>query len=200
MTGAVRTVVFALGLAVFGLLMFWHFALIPPSRLLPAPIHPSVLIIPIGAPPVDDLAKYAPEYRSEYGLDVLIGGGMPVDPRAYDPTRRQFAAEDLIADLAAAHPPRPDQVVVGITSVDLYIRRLDWRWAFALRKPPQLAVISSARIPSTKFGGRAWQFRKLVTRELGFLCFDLPPSSNRFDLLYGNLRSSTDLFLMSWHL
>jgi predicted Zn-dependent protease len=196
----IRTVVYALILAYLAWILIWHFVLIPPPRRLPTPIRPSVLIVPIGRPPVDDLAKYAPEYRSEYGLDVRIGGGLPLDAAAFDPARRQVAAQDLIADLAAAHSPAPDQVVIGITAADLYIRGSTWRFAFALRQPPQLAVISSARLPTTRNGGQIWQFRKLVTRELGFLSFDLRPSPNRFDLLYENLLSSTDLFSMSWHL
>ena len=58
----------------------------------------------------------------------------------------------------------------------LYIRGIDWNWAFALREDGATAVISVARMPNTRQVSRWRLFGTMVTRQVGFLCFGLPPS------------------------
>jgi predicted Zn-dependent protease len=175
----------------------------PPPRVLPPAVHPAVLIVPIGDFRPRDLDRYSSDYRSEYGLEVQIGDPIPLDPRAWDATRRQYVAEDLIASLRSAHPESAigGTIVMGMTSADIYIRGLPWNWAFALRDGSQFTVLSSARISKHgKYDDPAWRFRKLVTREIGFLCFALPPTDDPYDLLYADVKSEADLRRMSPHL
>jgi predicted Zn-dependent protease len=176
---------------------------LPPPRVLPRAVHPAVLIVPIGEGRPRDLDRYAADYRSEYGLQVQIGDPIPLEPRAYDPGRRQFVAQDLLATLRSYRPAEPgsNRIVVGITSADMYPRDVPWNFAFAWRASDGYAVLSSARIVDHgRFYDRWWTFRKLLTRELGFLCFGLPATTDPYDLLYQDLNSQTDLERMSSHL
>lgn len=172
----------------------------PPHRTLPAPIA-NVLVVPIGAFPGDRLASLPGDYRDEYGLALTIADPIDLDPTAYDATRRQFAAQGLIRALALRHPGGPDgPIVIGVTESDLYIQGVAWNWAFALRLEGRLAVISTARMPNTKYRSRWSLFRKMLTRELGFLAWQLPPTDDPYDLLYRDILGADDLGRVSSHL
>lgn len=173
----------------------------PANRVLPAPVRGSVLIVPIGEVPADPLAALPADYRSEYGLTMTIAPPIPLEPAAFDPVRGQFAAQDLIASMAANRAASADdQVVIGVTMADLYIRDVNWRWAFALRDSGRLAVVSTARMPNTRFISRWWLLRKMITRQIGFLNFGLEPTSDPYDLMYRDILGLDDLRRLSSHL
>jgi predicted Zn-dependent protease len=178
-------------------------ARLPPPRILPPAAHPDVLIVPIGDGRPADLGQYPAEYLSEYGLRIEIGDPMPLDPRAFDRNRGQYVAQDLVENLRSDRPASRNtgRVVVGVTTADVYVRDVPWNWAFAWREGDGFAVLSAARISNQgRTNDRWWTFRKLVTRELGFLCFALPPTTDPYDLLYQDLNSESDLRRLSWHL
>ena len=173
----------------------------PPYRVLPPPVHDSILIVPIGAFPADRLAGLAADYATEYGLALAIGAPIPLDPAAYDPARSQYVAQGLIAAMAGGRgSATDDRIVIGVTMADVYIKGVDWDWAFALRQQGRLAVISAARMPETRYSNRWWLFRKMLTREIGFLCFNLPATDDRYDLLYRDVLGVPDLRRLNDHL
>ena len=167
----------------------------PPRRTLPPPVHVSVVLVPIGPFPIDRLGDYPANYRAAYGLSMTIEPGIPVPATAWDASRRQYVAQDVLAALAGVRAalPDPTAVVIGVTGADLYIRDVPWRWAFGMRQGDGLAVISSARMPNTR-QIHGWDlFGKMTTRDVGFLCFDLPPSNDPYDVLYREITSVSDL-------
>jgi predicted Zn-dependent protease len=167
----------------------------PARRTLPAAIHPAVLLVPIGAFPVDRLQDLPHDYAAAYGLSMTIAEPIALPATAFDASRRQYIAQDLIAAIRQAYPPAgdPSTIVIGVTTADLYIRDVDWDWAFALRQEGTSAVISVARMPNTKQVNRWKLFAKMMTRDVGFLCFGLPPSDNPYDVLYREILSVSDL-------
>ena len=167
----------------------------PPPRILPAPIHDSVLIVPIGDMAVDRLAGLVADYRTEYGLTVTVADPLPLAPAAFDPARGQYIAQGLIESMWAAHPEEraSQRVVIGITSADIYIRDVSWKWAFALRQAGRLAVISTARMIPSRAISRDRLMRTMLTREIGFLCYGLPPTDNPRDILYRDILGLDDL-------
>jgi predicted Zn-dependent protease len=167
----------------------------PPRRALPAAIHPAVLVVPIGVFPADRLRDLPHDYAAAYGLSMTVADAISMPAPAFDPNRQQYVAEDLIAGVNAAHPTARGEgvILIGVTTADVYIRSIDWDWAFALREEGATAVISVARMPNTRQVSRWRLFGTMVTREVGFLCFGLPPSDNPYDVLYRDILSVGDL-------
>jgi predicted Zn-dependent protease len=187
-----------LALAVAGLLAFGWYSREqhrPARRALPAAIHPAVLIVPMGAFPLDRLQDLPHDYGTAYDLSMTIAEPIALPATAFDVSRRQYVAEDLIAAMRQVHPPAgdPSTIVIGVTTADVYIRGIDWDWAFALRQEGTSAVISVARMPNTKQVNRWKLFATMMTRQVGFLCFGLPPSDNPYDVLYRDILSVSDL-------
>jgi hypothetical protein len=173
-----------------------------PNRTLPAAANPRVLIVPIGDIPLSQLAGLPAEYRAEYGLEMTIAPAIPGVPYGYDLIRRQYAAQDLIGAMTAAHPEETGgtRILVAITAEDMYIRDVDWDWAFALREADRLAVISTRHMSGRPLADPWELMRKMLTRELGFLCFKLSPTSDPGDLMYRDVLSVDDLIRMDDHL
>jgi len=151
---------------------------------------------------VEQLAGLPADYRAEYGLDVTLAPAIPLAARAYDPARDQYVAQDLIDAMAAAHPEETGgtRILVAITTADMYIRDVDWDWAFAEREAGRLAVISTARMSGQRFADQWQLLRKMLTRELGFLCFRLTATRDPGDLMYQDVLSVDDLIRMDDHL
>lgn len=174
----------------------------PPHRTLPPPLRSSVVLVPIGDVPgrrVDDLAR---DYSAEYGLSVTLADRVALPPAAYDAARGQYVSQDLIAAVAAARPDvvAAGTVVIGITAADIYIRGVDWNWAFAQRQSAQLAIVSLARMPNGRYDNQEQLFRKMLTRQIGFLCYGLPPSDDPYDVLYRDILGVNDLVKVFDHL
>jgi predicted Zn-dependent protease len=167
----------------------------PARRTLPPAIHPAVRLVPFGPFPVDRLQDLPHDYTAAYGLSMTIAEPLALPATAFDASRQQYIAQDLIAAMRQAYPPAgdPSAIVIGVTTADLYIRGIDWDWAFALRQEGTSAVISVARMPNTKQVNRWKLFAKMMTRDVGFLCFGLPPSDNPYDVLYREILSVSDL-------
>ena len=126
---------------------------------------------------------------------MTIGQGIDLPAAAYDARRRQYAAQDLLSAMRQTLPPTvdPNAVVIGVTSADIYIRDVAWNWAFALRQGGTSAIVSVARMPNTRRLSRWTLFGKMMTREVGFLCFGLPATDDPYDVLYREILSVPDL-------
>jgi len=174
----------------------------PPHRTLPPPLRASVVLVPIGAMPKDRVDDLAGDYSAEYGLSVTLADGIALPPAAYDPARGQYVAQGLIAAAAATHPDAvaAGSVLIGVTASDIYISGVNWNWAFAQRHSGQFAVVSLARMPNGRYDNQEQLFRKMLTRQIGFLCYGLPPSENPYDVLYRDILGVTDLKRIFDHL
>jgi predicted Zn-dependent protease len=145
---------------------------------------------------VETLAKY---YRETLAVDVEILPALQPDASAFDQERQQFVAEALVTLLRDAHADRGRSgAVIGITSRDMYIRRLPWRFAFSLREPP-FAVVSYARMDPVALGGPGnrdrleSRLRKMVTRNVGVMIFRLGMNADATTLMYQDVLGVDEL-------
>jgi predicted Zn-dependent protease len=179
----------------------------PPSgraAFVPAtPLGQTVQFVPLGNTSPADLQDLAAFYAERYDLKVEILSRVAIPRSARDATRDQLVAEALIEVLRSAHPEvdDPARVVIGVTSEDIHIReKPDWSWAFGLATEGHLAVLSTARMGPEPgpFGHQleAARLRKMVTKYIGLLYFDLPLSSNPQSVLYRNILGVPDLDAM----
>jgi predicted Zn-dependent protease len=176
---------------------------VPRIRQLPAAVRETIIVVPIGDVPREQLATLPRDYASEYGLSLTVADPIALAESAFDPARSQFVAQGLIDAMAAAHPELSggDQVVIGITRADIYIRDIDWNWAFGLREGGRLAIVSTARMRLPLRPELEWSLmRRMLTRDIGFLCYGLPATDNPRDLLYRDVLGLEDLLRMSDHL
>jgi hypothetical protein len=146
---------------------------------------------------VEDLAAF---YAERYDLKVEILPPVALPRAAFDPARDQLVAEELIEGLRVGYPDAddPSRVVIGLTSRDFHIRgKPDWNWAFGLATEGHLAVLSTARMGPEPgpFGQQleSARLRKMVTKYIGFLYFNLPLSSDPRSVLYRNILGVPDL-------
>jgi predicted Zn-dependent protease len=167
--------------------------------------HVRIYIVPIGAVQglgLDELPEF---YRSRYGLSVQLLEPVPLDPKARNTARKQLIFEEL-TKLMHAHLPQlakdKSAFLIGITDEDMYIRDLNWNFAYtAYDEPARTVVVSSARfIPYPLAGNETLlraRIRKMVSRTIGFVVFDLPRSNDPSSVMYRDLYGAASADLMS---
>lgn len=196
--------VVAAGFVVCALLFAWVTTEMhrPPRRALPSPVRPAVVLVPIGEVPRGRVQDLPRDYGAEYGLSMTLVDGVGLPREAFDPARRQYVAQDLISAVVAARPDdvAAGRVVIGVTAADIYVRGVAWDWAYAQRQSGQFAVVSLARMPNGRYDNQARLFRKMLTRQIGFLCYGLPPSDNPYDVLDRDILGLDDLRRIFDHL
>lgn len=147
------------------------------------------------------LARAARRYR----VRVRILRALRLAPSAFDPARKQWIAQALILEIQNSYPRlhAPGAVVIGLTSRDMYIPGVPWRFAFGTGGAGNVAVIATRRM-DPRFFGLAYDdelFRsrldKMFVRYLGYLVLRLPINSNPYSALRATLRSLDDLDVMT---
>jgi hypothetical protein len=180
--------------------VWYQASLRPAHRALPPPIHAAVLIVPIGAVPDDVLAGVPEAYRDEYGLSLTIADPVVLGPSFGDAAigGPPVGAEPIASALVARFPTA--SLVVGVTAdrIATFGDRADGD--MAQRTSDRAVVISTAPLVSMKTISRSTLFRKLLTRELGFLAWRLPPTDDPYDLLYRTVLNEIDVERVSDHL
>ncbi len=123
-----------------------------------------------------------------------------------DPRRHQLDSERFVERLYRSYPELaqdPSNILIGVTSRDIFIPSLGWSYAENYRRDDRLAVISSARFHPPTLLGRwnpEWfnsRFQKMLTKNIAILYFDLPMSSDYTSLLSGGVLSGREVDLMS---
>ena len=176
----------------------------PPARELPHPIRDAVVLVPLGEFPVDRANEIAAKEAAEYGLPITVASPLAIPATAVDTGRGgQLTAERLAESIAAAHPEGYGRtLVIGLTTQDIYLAgRPDWRFAFGARNQSGVAVVSSARMSRfLDFDGEWHRLTKMVTRDIGFLYYGLPATSDPGDVLDGTILGLEDLIRIGDHL
>jgi predicted Zn-dependent protease len=149
-----------------------------------------------------DLAQY---YNERYGITVEVISSIRLPDSAFNPQRKQYEAESLLASLKTELRPlliQPQSVAIALTDEDLYIASYKWRYAFGYRDAPY-AIVSSSRMNHALFGigsasaeHRASRFRKMVTKNIGVLYYGLPLSSHCRSAMYGKVGGPQELDVM----
>lgn len=166
----------------------------------------TIYFVPIGiqvSVPVDEMAAF---YRTRFKLNVETLPLLGFDVSAYDPTRRQLVAEELIAMIKRGYPKQGEDrnaILIGITDGDMYLRGMNWRFGFSYREDDRFAVVSSARMNPVNFGEPAdgellqMRLRKMITKNIGILYYKKEPSDDPKSVLYNNILGLEELDNMS---
>ena len=171
------------------------------SVSLPQVAPRTVYLIPIG---LAESLEWAPSYyRRKLDIEVRVLPQAELDVGLIDSSRRQLDSEKCIYGFLAAKYPElvrdPSAVLIAVTSTDLYIPSLGWRYAENLRREGRFGVISSARLHPLSLMEKLnpeWlisRLQKLLTKNIVMLYFGLPMSSDYTSLLSGGVLSGREI-------
>lgn len=170
-----------------------------PVRQLDLPQVPAktVYLIPLGLAQNQSLDLAPKYYKSKLGVEVTLLDPAPLNSSLIDQGRDQLNAEKCVDEHLNEKFPDlsrdPAAVVIAVTSKDMYIPTLHWRYAENYRREGRFAVVSSARLhPLALFEKMnpewlASRLQKLLTKNIAMLYFDLPMSSDYTSLLSGGV-------------
>ena len=141
-------------------------------------------------------------YKQRYDLTVEILPPIGLEPMVVDERRRQLIAEELIELMKRRYPEHarsPQSILIGITEGDMYIREVNWRFAFARRDGDRFAIVSSARMDPVSFGYLPdeellqTRLRKMLSKNIGIMYYKLPQKSDRRSVMFGPILGIDDL-------
>jgi predicted Zn-dependent protease len=171
------------------------------------PERTSLHLLPIGDMPPDLMAQMVLRLQKRFPFPLSVLPALPVDPAAYNRNRQQAIADDLIANIEQRYAGllhEPDARIIAVTPVDMYIRTENWGFTFSLRDDnDRVAVVSFARMSPEMFGNTPDQellqsrLRKMVTKNIGIMCYGFPLSENHRSVLYGSIGGVDELDLMT---
>ena len=160
-----------------------------------------IYLVPIGDVPVDQMQRLADYYHERFGLDIPILKAFPVPADAMDANRNQLRAEKLTNEMRSNFPhlaDDPKAILIGVTSQDIYLVSMNWRFAFGWRDAnTRTAVVSTARMNlrylGNLFPNSEVRLRKMVTKDVGILYYGLPQSDNPKSVLYNGILGIQEL-------
>ncbi len=162
-----------------------------------------VCFVPLGQVDPDLVRNLAKYYREEYGLDIGVLTPSAVPAEMTNPDREQIDGESLAEYVGALFPAdfaNPNVALIGLTPLDLYAEDRDWNFQLghANWSAQSRAVVSTYRMHLGTFrlvdDERVFsRIRKLVTKYLGLMFYDLPLNDDPKSPMYGNILRVTDL-------
>lgn len=173
----------------------------------PAPrktkVSKEIILVPLGDFPDSKVQALVNYYSEKYKLRVKTVPPIKINPAVIDPQRRQMVAEDALEMMQWGYPRLsgdPRAVMIGLTNVDMYIRQYNWQFTFSWRQYGRFAVVSDARmslgaprVSEDKINAR---LRKMVTKNIGIMYYDLEQSENPRSVLYRDIGGLEELDYM----
>lgn len=162
-------------------------------------------LVPLGDFPTDIAASLVSFYRDKYKLEIETLPSVPLSEAAVNRKRDQLIAEQVVAIMKQANPQitnDPEAIMIGLTTEDMYINKMNWQFAFSWRDEGRYAVVSNARM---YLPVRRWKIteklmvrrlRKMVTKNVGILYYHLEQSDNPRSVLYRNAGGIKELDYM----
>lgn len=163
-------------------------------------------LIPLNDFSTSSLDRLVAYYKEKNGIDAIATQPLPLRLAAIDNRRQQLVAEQIIELMKRTHPKLvadPNAILIGLTDEDMYIHKKNWQFAFSYRTQGRFAVVSSARMNPINFGAPAdddlldSRMRKMVSKNIGMLYYQLPTNHDPRSVLYSNVRDVKDLDNMS---
>jgi archaemetzincin len=111
------------------------------------------MILPVGKIDEDDLSVL-PEILSKTFSNtngIIAEEGLPIPEDAYDPVRKQYNSTKILMKISAKAKKTSVNRVLGVTTVDLYVHRLNFVFGEA-QCPGKAAVISLCRLKPEFYG------------------------------------------------
>lgn len=164
-----------------------------------------VYIVPLGGVQGLGLHELPEFYRSRYGISVTLLDPIPLEPTVRNNARKQLIFEELTKLMHGRLPhlaKDKSAYLIGVTDEDMCIRNNNWNFAYSAYDPPLRAGMVSSRrfIPDPLADNETLlraRVRKMVSRAMGFVVFDLPRSDDPSSVMYRDLYGSASADLMS---
>jgi predicted Zn-dependent protease len=161
-----------------------------------------IYLVPMGDFPADSVADLITFYQAKYGLDIETLPAVAIRPTAINPERKQLSAEYAVSLMKAANSAlvkKPEEILIGLTTIDMYIEKYDWQFSFSWRQEGRYAVVSTGRMQLGSVGREQElsRLRKMVTKNIGILYFRLPQSDHPRSVLYKSVGGISELDYMS---
>jgi predicted Zn-dependent protease len=171
------------------------------SRLQPSG---RLYLVPVDDFPPETAQSIARHFAQRFGTRIEMQPRMAAPRGVFNAGRHQMDAAALLSVLEQQYPALdPRTVVIALTTADMYIPHLSWRYAFSYRRADRLAVVSSARMDRGCLGllpaSEARQLarvRKMVGKNVGVLYYGLPLSNDPASLLYAHIGGPQELDAM----
>jgi len=99
------------------------------------------MIVQIGDQSDVNIAAWAAEIQSDYGLPTFVAARLPFPPVGFDESRNQWPTDALLSLLEKEHGAEIDKelIVIGVTAAPLYFSdKPEWRFTFGsytMREP-----------------------------------------------------------------
>ena len=178
----------------------------PTKLFLPSVPVKKVYLIPLGLETSESLDWVPAYYQAKLGIEVSVLTPLAVDETLVDTKRRQLDAEKCLDYVRQQLPELwadSSAILVAVTSRDIFIRSFDWDYTENFRQNSRYAIISSARFQLPSFLHKwnpEWfvsRRKKMLTKNITMLYFDLPMSSDYTSLLSGGVLSGTEVDSMT---
>ena len=163
----------------------------------------TVYLVTLGKMDPDSVRPLIEAFHQKYGLEIQMLPPIDLPSWAWNDSRKQFVAEDLVAAMKLGYPKLaadPAAILIGITDQDMYIQELNWSYAFSFREEERFAVVSTTRLSEDEDGNRSLtvadlqkRILKLMIRDVGILYYRLQPSADYRSILYRELDEPSDL-------
>ena len=164
-----------------------------------------LFLVPFDDFPAEITSELASFYRDKHQLEVDILPSVPLSQEAINQEREQLIAEEAVEIMKRANPKLQKDsaaILIGLTNKDMYIAKYDWRFSFSWRQEGKYAVVSRARMHLPN-GDREitedvimTRLRKMVTKNVGILCFRLAQNDEPRSVLYRNVGGIRELDYM----
>ena len=163
-----------------------------------------VCIAPLGSIESTLVERLIDYYDDAYGLKVQVLTPSPLQEGMVDPDREQIESKSVGLHISRLFPEDNadlDATIIGLMPVDMFIEEIDWRFAFGGLWQDQfsLGVISTFRMDPVTFGESPDddlyydRVRKMVSKYIGWLYYNLAESSDDTSPMYDNILSVSDL-------
>ena len=161
--------------------------------------HGKLYFVPVGkqAIPVESLAEY---YRQKFKIEVTVLPAVRVRPTDYVPARKQYVAEELIADMTDAYPAvawKRNSAMIALTDEDIFPLELGWGFTYSLHTF-RFGIVSTRRMDPTFWGDhpndaiRLASTKQMLTKYVALTYFHLPESFDPTSILYTPLTPNED--------
>jgi YD repeat-containing protein len=173
-----------------------------PADIAAPPSGRRLYLVPFGRVERVSLEELARHYRTRLGLQVDLSPVVSVPASVWDHARRQLVAEsaiDIVRWRVGEAAANQSATFIAVTDYDMYMRNVNWRFAFSYRGDERFALVSTARMAPMAYEYRGKEYllnsrvRKMVGKNIGVLLYRFPLSADPTSLLRDNIRSVADL-------
>jgi len=166
-----------------------HGAVASPAELS---AHGRLYFLPVGRQviPVETLAEY---YQQKFNIQIEVLPAVEPNSASYYPNRKQYAAEDLIADMKLDHPELvrdPNAVVIGLTDEDIFQRWLEGsNFTYSYHAGYRFGIVSTHRMNPSFWGNppsdsvRLASMKQMLTKYVAYMYFHVPLSEDRTSVM-----------------